>query len=260
MLKCSASWKIAVLVHIREAADFLQAERSAHVEKALVDHLRVLDTAVDFVGERARHARAEHAHRRALDLCGAGVHELEVVQVCPTGLLDDLQRTGAAQLEHEVLFAEITRLDIERAAHLLVEEVRVDQVEAQEVLVSGADDDAVGENLASLIAENGVAGLPHRERAEGVDGRELEHLEVVGTMDLEDVKGVERAVQRTRVVVRHLLNVPAVERERVQLPSPIGVGHPRAFGADERLVAGDQIGDKRGELDGRGDVHGEASF
>ena len=169
---------------------FLGTELLAALPNAVVDLDVVAHGAVDLVGEVTRHADADDAHLHAVDILDAMLGELYFVKIGLEGILKDLERFLALDLDEVLLHAHILAVHIEIRVLAQPLDGRVEPVGAVAVL-GNADDNAIGEDLAIIVTDDGMAEPSELEVGEVVYTDRLQEVECLRAINIVDGRGHE---------------------------------------------------------------------
>ncbi len=190
-------------------------DRSPHV-------LALLPRPPELEAGHTRHAVMQRAHLVSAERQLAHVEELDLRQRAAVGLLQDIQRGRALDLE-PVELAAAARIDgralvareldvvvagLGMELHPVVRRGPADQAHA---VLFEMEEDPVADDVAVVVAHDELLGLVHREVLEAVDAEVGEQPDRVRALDLQVEHVMGLVEERTRLLPRDLLVPPVRE-------------------------------------------------
>ena len=112
---------LAMLIHIAEPADFLNAVIRTKIQDFLIDFRCVRSSCMDLICQGSGHTGSQDPDIFAVDFCFCGIHKFQVMQILAAYLFHNLKGTDSAKLHYSVVFPQIFRFDLERISHLLIQ-------------------------------------------------------------------------------------------------------------------------------------------
>ena len=218
---------LGVVEHVRADPEALDAVGLARLEHIAVDGQRVLQRAVQLVGERPGHADPDDVDVTAIDRARPVAQEADVVEVVPARGLEDLERARAGDLEEEDLPCEVLALHVVALA-VLHEQIGQPggQPVGDELLVAQAQEHPVHHDVALVVAHDRVLRGSDRELGEAVDAEVGQEPQGVRAAQHVRRRGVQMPVDVAALLPRHDLVAPAGVLPRLGVAAavpPLGV-------------------------------------